>query len=526
MPRTFIDHLNHEIRSPLTVVVGMAELFSLSTLTDEQRQWLRTMQQAVQSVLRLMDGAVDFSRLSANQLALRAEPFSLNGVLGEVRQTLAQNNPPTDLETSIQDGTPHDLIGDGARLRQALVGLAEHLILVRGIRRLGIDVALRAQTAQAVALEFAIGDADCPPAAPNSPTDPPGEFIACSEATVDRRRGLELAVAAGLAGAMQGSVWVAADKDAAVAGRLAATFALPSSSLSFNNAAFDKASFDKASFNTAFGQEPGSDHQPTSDPQGPKRILLAEDTRAIRQCLVSLLERHGHTVMAAKDGLQAVQILEREARAQRRFDVAILDLEMPVMDGREAAREIRKRTASRAIRLIALTAHRTEGNPELLGSADFDAAVGKPVDAERLFEAIAPRRVASPPPPKTPRGTNGDVDYAGALARLCGNEQLLDDLVQFFLNDSPELLAEARAAIGRRDAKALERTAHGIRGLASNFGAQATVSAAAALEELGHDAALDDAESAYQDLETEVHRLAAILEQRAGSSASRGDVPR
>jgi CheY-like chemotaxis protein/HPt (histidine-containing phosphotransfer) domain-containing protein len=322
---------------------------------------------------------------------------------------------------------------------------------------------------------------------------------------------------------MQGGVWVAAEQEASVAGRLVATFALPSSSLSFGKASFDKASFDKV-----FGQELGSDHRPTSDAQGPKRILLAEDTRATRQVLVSLLERHGHTVVAAKDGLQAVQILEREARAHRRFDVAILDLEMPVMDGREAAREIRKRTASRPIRLIALTAHRTEGNPDLLGSADFDVAVGKPVDAERLFEAIAPRRVSSPPPPETPRETNGDcaVDYAGALARLCGNEQLLDDLVQFFLNDSPELLAEARAAIGRRDAKALERTAHGIRGLASNFGAQPTVNAAAVLEELGHDAALDDAESAYQDLETEVRRLAAILEQRAGSSASRGDVPR
>jgi CheY-like chemotaxis protein len=255
--------------------------------------------------------------------------------------------------------------------------------------------------------------------------------------------------------------------------------------------------------------------------------LLAEDTRATRQLLVALLKRHSHTVIAAKHGLEAVQILEREARAQRSFDVVILDLEMPVMDGWEAAREIRRRTSIQPIRMIALTAHRTEGNPDLLGSGDFDAAVGKPVDAQRLLEVIGSCRDSSASRQDAP-DANDDcpVDYAGALARLCGNEQLLNDLVQFFLEDSPELLSEVRAAIRRRDPKALERTAHGIRGLACNFGARATVDAAAALEELGRNAAWDAADAACQDLETEVHRLTALLEQRADGSASRGDVSR
>ncbi|HXT57265.1 MAG TPA: response regulator [Pirellulales bacterium] len=514
MPRTFIDHLNHEIRSPLTVVVGMTELFSLSTLTKEQRHWLRTMQQAVNCVLRLMDGAVDFSRLSANQLALRAEPFSLNGVLNDVGLALAQNRSPADLETSVQDGVPGPLIGDAARVRQALLGLTEHLILVRGIQRAGIRVALRARSTEGVALEFAVGEANHVLSTSESPDDRDGEFIACSEATVDRRRGLELAVAAGLAGAMQGGVWIANDKDAAVAGRLVAAFALPGSIPSLSR---------------DFAQKLGFEPPARADAVEPKRILLAEDTRAIRRLLVSLLKRHGHTVKAAKDGLEAVQILAREEAAARPFDVVILDLEMPVMDGRQAAAEIRKRVASRPIRIVALTAHRTEGNPELLGSGEFDAAVGKPVDAEQLLAVVASCRASLSPPRgaasrEMAAGTNGDdsVDYAGALRRLCGNEQLLDDLVRFFLEDSPELLSAARAAIDRRDAKALERTAHGIRGLASNFGAPSTVGAAAALEQLGHDAAFDEAESALEELEAEVRQLTAILQRRSAGSASRG----
>jgi CheY-like chemotaxis protein len=519
VPRTFIDHLNHEIRSPLTVVVGMTELFSLSTLTKEQRHWLRTMQQAVDCVLRLMDGAVDFSRLSANQLALRAGPFSLNGVLSDVGLALAQNRSPAVLETRLQDGAPGELIGDGPRLKQALLGLTEHLSLVRGIRRPGIRVALRTRSAEAVELEFAVGDASQVLSLSDSPNDRDGEFIACSEATVDRRHGLELAVAAGLAGAMQGAVWIAADKNAAVAGRLVATFALPASI---------------SSLSRAFAQKLGPEPPAPADAVGPKRILLAEDTRAVRRLLVSLLKRHGHAVTAANDGLEAVEILDREEAAARPFDVVILDLEMPVMDGRQAAAEIRKRVASRPICIVALTAHRTEGNPDLLGSGNFDAAVRKPVDAEQLLAIVAASPAAPSPsrrassrrdtPRETAAGANGDdsVDYAGALRRLGGNEQLLDDLVRFFLEDSPELLSAARAAIDRRDAKTLERTAHGLRGLASNFGAPSTVGAAAALEQLGHDAALDEAESALQELEAEVKRLSAILERRAGSSASRG----
>jgi len=141
-------------------------------------------------------------------------------------------------------------------------------------------------------------------------------------------------------------------------------------------------------------------HTPRSpaDAVEPKRILLAEDTRAVRRLLVSLLKRHGHTVKAAKDGLEAVQILAREEAAARPFDVVILDLEMPVMDGRQAAAEIRKRVASRPIRIVALTAHRTEGNPDLLGAGEFDAAVGKPVDAEQLLAIVASCRASLSPP--------------------------------------------------------------------------------------------------------------------------------
>jgi len=122
VPRTFIDHLNHEVRSPLTVIVGMAELLSLSSLSAEQRQQLAVLRQATDSILRLMDLAVDFSRLRSGVLSLKDERFSLRTVLNQVRQSADKGRSPRPHEVVIvaPPEAPDALAGDGGRLRQAL----------------------------------------------------------------------------------------------------------------------------------------------------------------------------------------------------------------------------------------------------------------------------------------------------------------------------------------------------------------------------------------------------------------------
>ena len=504
MPRTFIDHLNHEIRSPLTVVVGMAELLSLSSLTAEQQQHLAVLRQAADSILRLMDLAVDFSRLQADALTLKDEGFSLQGVLDQLRKPDPGRGRAAPLEIDLRPDVPDRLQGDAARLRQALSELAAYLAEVRRMERIAVQIRAERSASHAMSLAFAFASAERPFPAVVADDGCDGEWIACSEETVAKRHGLELAVVAGLAQAMHGKLWIASEASAPVAARLTVAIEVPRESERFE-AIFEEAAFAK--------------------PREPKRILLAEDVQANQQIVAALLERRGHAVSLAADGAQAVQTFQREAG---RFDVVILDLEMPVLDGWRAAEEIRRLAAAKPVRIVALTAHRVEGCADLLAGSLFDAAIGKPVDAERLFEAIeadckcSPRSAsaceATPGAPAEPPG----VDYRGALSRLCGDERLLDDLVQFFLDDSPELLCEARAAIERSDAKALERTAHSIRGLASNFGAQSTVNAAAVLEEIGRRSDLDAADHACRALEAEVGRLTAILEDRVKTAGAAG----
>ena len=514
MPRTFIDHLNHEIRSPLTVVVGMAELLSLSSLTAEQRQHLGVLRQAADSILRLMDLAVDFSRLRARALTLKDESFSLQGVLDQLRKPDPGRGRAAPLEIDLRPDVPDRLQGDAARLRQALGELAAYLADVRRADRIVVRVGAERSTTRDLRLVFAFASAERPFPAVAAEDERGGQWVACSEETVAKRHGLELAVAAGLAHAMNGNLWIATEAAADVAAALTVEFGIPHDSERFEEILEEASS---------------------AKPRSEKRILLAEDIESNRQIIASLLKRRGHAVSIAADGAQAVEAFQREAG---RFDVVILDLEMPVMDGWQAAKEIRRLaaerpaaerpTAERPIRIVALTAHRVEGCADLLERGLFDAAVGKPVAAERLFEALeadgprsslaASSSQATPGAPAEPPG----IDYSGALSRLCGDERLLDDLVQFFLDDSPELLCEARAAIERSDAKALERTAHSIRGLASNFGAQSTVNAAAVLEEIGRRSDLEAADGACRTLEAEVVRLTAILEDRVKTAGAAG----
>lgn len=501
VPRTFIDHLNHEIRSPLTVVVGMAELLSLSSLSDDQRRHLEILRQGVDSILRLLNLAVDFSRLQSDALSLREESFSLRGVLDELRNSQHSRRPNRELEIEVGPLANDALVGDGARLRQILSELVDYLAEVRRFERIRLQVAADSPATRQARLSFAFTPADAPASASENGEE--GHWLTCSEDMVGRRHGLELAVAAGLAHAMQGAVWIAAKADAPIAARF--------------SAAFDRSLEGEAL------EEFLAPSAPAKSPRA-KRILLADDVVANQQIVASLLQRRGHRVTIVANGAEAVAAFRQHPE---RFDVVILDLEMPVVDGRQAAAEIRQIASGREVRLLALTAHRTEGAAERFLSEHFHAAVGKPVDAESLFSAVesdgccsAARSAGNSAAAQTDSPAQAAVDYRAALKRLCGDERLLDDLVQFFLDDSPELLCEARAAIDRHDAKALERTAHSIRGLASNFGAQPTVRAAAALEQIGHDAELDAAEPACQTLEAEICRLTAVLENRLKLSRS------
>lgn len=238
-------------------------------------------------------------------------------------------------------------------------------------------------------------------------------------------------------------------------------------------------------------------------------VLLAEDNEVNQELAVHTLKKRGHTVVVAADGRQAVAAWDRD-----RFDVVLMDIQMPEMDGFAATAVIRERerTAGRRTPIVALTAHAMKGDRERCLAAGMDAYVSKPLRVQELFDTIdrllgtmaAPALAVEKPVPAVATTT---FDAQAALARAEGDHDLLRTLAAMFDRQAGKLLPELKAACDRGDGPALERAAHKLKGSMGSFAAAPAVAAAQRLEQMGRAGDLAGSADAWAGLEHEVSRL-------------------
>src|SRR6266849_2996371 len=250
------------------------------------------------------------------------------------------------------------------------------------------------------------------------------------------------------------------------------------------------------------------------------RILVAEDNATNQRLAVRLLENRGHKVVVAGNGKVALEALEKSAFEG--FDVVLMDIQMPEMDGLEATAVIRRRERAygKHTTIIAMTARSMKGDRERCLGVGMDGYVAKPVRAEDLLteierhaapQAESPAEPAAPAPIAAP-APDGVLDGTALLAQVEGDTELLAELVMIFLQDCPRLVGAVREAVARGDARALERAAHTLKGTVSNFAAPAATAAALRLEQMGREGNLAQAGEACAALEAEIERLKPLLE--------------
>jgi two-component system, sensor histidine kinase and response regulator len=252
-------------------------------------------------------------------------------------------------------------------------------------------------------------------------------------------------------------------------------------------------------------------------------ILLTEDNAVNQKLAVRILEKRGHTVAIAGNGKEALAALDREP-----FDLILMDVQMPEMDGFEATRVIREREAlahptpdhkppgSLRTPIVAMTAHAMKGDRERCLEAGMDAYVSKPLQTQQLLEVIE-SLVPTHADAETDRPGEAQTDTPGeaeppepvfdrnaVLARVEGDRELLRELVTLFLDESPGLLSEIQQSIARRDGKALERAAHTLKGSVGNFGAKRSYDVALKLEMMGRAADFTNAQEAFAQLQEEI----------------------
>jgi two-component system sensor histidine kinase/response regulator len=248
------------------------------------------------------------------------------------------------------------------------------------------------------------------------------------------------------------------------------------------------------------------------------RILVVEDNVVNQKVASAMLEKRGHGVVIASNGREALGFLDKE-----NFDLILMDVQMPEMDGFEATRLIRQREKEDGgqIPIVAMTAHAMKGDRERCLEAGMDDYVSKPIRDANLFSVIQ-KLVKGLENKKQVRrlrhlehinpADQGVFDLSEAMRAVDGDQDLFKEIASLFLASAADNMAKIRAAISERDARVVEHAAHSIKGSVANFGAKRAFDVACRLERIGKEGKLKEAESAHLELVKELQALETAME--------------
>ena len=246
----------------------------------------------------------------------------------------------------------------------------------------------------------------------------------------------------------------------------------------------------------------------------PLKILLAEDNPVNQKLAVRLLEKAGHHVVWAGTGLEALASWENAG--PQGFDVVLMDIQMPEMDGMKATASIRQREKSSGnhIPIIAMTAHAMRGDKERCLDGGMDGYISKPIDPRALFaeiERCVGKGERSAAMAMQSSQQTEKLDRASLLERVEGDQELLTEMIHLFLEDAPRQLAAMQDALQGGEASVLERAAHSLKGAASNLSAHVTVAAALELEKSARNGDMESSKLCLAKLQAAVQQLLPAL---------------
>jgi CheY-like chemotaxis protein/HPt (histidine-containing phosphotransfer) domain-containing protein len=514
----FLANISHELRTPMNGILGMTELALATELTAEQREYLVSARDAAASLMRIINDLLDFARMGSGPPELAATSFHLRDCVEDALRPLAGLAERNGLAMAcrIAPGVPEHLVGDPGRLRQILDHLVGNAVKFTRTGRIDVTVEVERRQERDVWLHLAVRDTGIGIAS----ADGEEIFEAFQQADGSSTRrfggtGLGLAITRRLAEAMDGRVWF----DSTVG--VGSTFHLT----------------------VRLGVGRGSAEAPAlPDVESLRGLhaLVVDDRDANRRALCETL---------------AKWLLRQRVRQGRAFPLVLMDASMPRMSGFELAEQIKADPSLATATVMMLSAAGQRGDAARCLELGVSAYLSKPIQPSELLAAVrtamaaeetdGPRLITrhslregrrqrsegsasvpgSDPPRETRAPARGQevaqavnpplegVDIEGVLDRVGGDRRLLAELCEMFHEHRPRWVERIREALAKRNAPALEQTAHTVKGAVGNFAAELAVQAAEQLEHAARAGDFSRASGASGALETELAQLAQALRQ-------------
>lgn len=473
----FLASISHEIRTPLNAVIGMTFLLDETVLGSEQKSYLDAIRFSADTLLALINDVLDISKLEAGGVDLESIPFSLGGLLGDLAGATRFDAERKGLALRLEIGPGLDapLLGDPTRLRQILINLVSNALKFTDTGEVVLAARAAPPVGDRVRVELSVSDSGIGIA----PEKRAQIFEPFAQENSDTTRrfggtGLGLAIVKQLVDRMGGEICV---EDRAGGGStftlrldlaMAPAGALPQGTASARGAEVELAG---------------------------ARLLLVEDNRVNQVVASRILRRFGATVEIASDGLEALQRLATEE-----FDLVLMDVQMPELDGFATTRRVRTELGLSVDRLpiLALTASVLPEERARAAAAGMDDFIAKPFDPERVRNIIAthlaargwrpkPQEIQAAPPTAQQSTSLGDleaIDWSRLEASAMGQPALVVEILDLFIEDAPAGVSAIRAAGAAADARRLAAAAHALKASAGAIGAAGLQAALGSLEQL------------------------------------------